>query len=119
MSIGSRKHKAVVILNHLLRGGRNFKVVFEGEKEPRTLVLDENYELCQLVKNDKGEDVLLTVFGVDMGPFVKLCEKLTDEEVFAVGCNTAFIDMADEENERREAYRAKREAQQAQETAGD
>ena len=97
--IGGR-HNALVVLSHLLKGGRSFKAAFPGEKESRTLVLDENYELCQLVRSG-DQEVLLRVFGVDMGPFVKLCESLSDEEVFAVGCSTAMIEMANEKPARR------------------
>ena len=122
MKMGSKKHKAVVVLNHLLKGGRHFDVTFKGETSPRTLVLDEDYELCQLVKdekgevvkNSKGEEVVLRVFGVDMGPFVKLCEKLSDEEVFSIGCSTAFIEMANESDDAREAAAVRR----AKEAAG-
>ena len=87
------KHKAVVVLSHLLEGGRSFKVKFKGEEAPRTLVLSEDYELCQLATRENGEEVLLPVLGVDMGPFVKICEQLDDVEVFTIGCATAMMNM--------------------------
>lgn len=90
-----KRHKAVLVLAHLLKGGRSFKIVFSGEKEPRTLVLDENYELCEL-RQVEDEEILLRVFGIDMGPFVKLCEKISDDDAFAIGGATAMIEMANE-----------------------
>jgi hypothetical protein len=92
--MGVKREKAVVVLRHLLRGGRAFKVRFQGEETPRTLVMSEDYELCELRKRENGEDVLLPVLGIDIGPFVKLCEKLTDDEVFSIGAATALDDMA-------------------------
>ncbi len=68
------------------------------------------------MQNDKGEEILLRT-GCELGPFVKLCERLTDEELFALGCGTAFIDMAEEENEKREAYHKKWMAEQAERKA--
>lgn len=88
--------KATVVLQHLLRGGRTFKIKFKGDESPRTLVLSHDYELCELRKRENGEEVLLPVLGVDMGPFVKLCEKLTNEEVFSIGAATAMADMMTE-----------------------
>lgn len=90
------KHKALIVLAHLLKGGRSFKVVFSGESEPRTLVFDENYELCELRHVGDDQEVLLKVLGVDMGPFVKLCEKISDDDAFAIGGATAMIEMANE-----------------------
>ncbi len=94
------KHKALIVLAHLLKGGRSFQVVFSGESEPRTLVLDENYELCELRKTGDDEEILLRVFGIDMGPFVKLCEKISDDDAFAIGGATAMIEMANERSPR-------------------
>lgn len=92
----SMKHKAVIVLAHLLKGGRSFQVTFSGENSPRTLVLDENYELCELRRVDDDQEVLLKVFGIDMGPFVKLCEKISTDDAFAIGAATAMIEMANE-----------------------
>jgi len=95
------KRKAVVVLQHLLNGGRCFKMKFEGESEPRTLVMSSDYELCTVAKRENGEEVLLPVLGIDIGPFVKLCEKLSDVEVFSIGAATAMIDMAKSRPDRR------------------
>lgn len=88
------KHKALIVLAHLLKGGRSFQVTFSGESQPRTLVLDENYELCELRRLDDDQEILLKVLGIDMGPFVKLCEKISDDDAFAIGGATAMIEMA-------------------------
>src|SRR5579885_958216 len=96
-----KREKAAVVLQHLLTGGRCFKVTFQGESEPRTLVMSQDYELCTVAKRENGEEVLLPVLGIDIGPFVKLCEKLSDVEVFSIGAATAMLDMAKVRPDRR------------------
>lgn len=110
LPFGNRSHKAVIVLAHLLKGGRSFQL------DGRTYVLSEDYDLCELRTNDQGEEVLLRFLGgLDLSSFIKMCEQLSEQDTFMIGASTAMIRMAEERLNKRE--RAQRERSQARGTA--
>jgi hypothetical protein len=102
-----KRPKACVVLNHLLHGGRSFKVTFKNETEPRTFVFDNENSLCELRKTDDGEEILLR-FDVGLGEFVKMCEEIPDDELFLIGAETGMIEMNQERLRTREAAAERR-----------
>lgn len=103
LSFGSRHHKAVVVLAHLLKGGKSFQL------DGRTYVLSEDYDLCELRKNDQGEEVLLRFLGgLDLSSFIKMCEQLSEQDTFLIGASTAMIRMSEERLDQRERWARER-----------
>lgn len=95
-----KRHVACIVLNHLLHGGKSFKVTFKNETAPRTFVFDDQDSLCELrvaEHEDGTKREILLRFDLGLGDFVKLCEEnVSESDAFLIGAETAMIEMAQE-----------------------
>jgi len=87
----NKRHPALIVLKNLLTGGRY-------KQDGYTWCLDEDYNMCHVFTNQKGEEVLMKC-SVTLGMFVRLCEKLPEEEIVSMVASTVLSGLDKKERE--------------------
>ena len=86
------RNNGMIVLNALL-AGRKVKIGDE------TWCMSEDYEVCMPGKRYKAgdeenyEEVAVRV-DMTVGTFFKMCEKLTENELFVIGANTVLTEIS-------------------------
>ena len=126
-----KRPNAVLVLEALLTGMKDREIMLVTDQEPdtfrtsRSIHMDgENWVLAETASGlqpciirplERGTERWTTLLGVDvsLSAFIKMCDRLSDDEVFVLGCGTVLTRDALDQGQRRAQAVAQRTVMEA------